>query len=204
MKNLVRVEFVRSAAAPSDFPTEGLPEVAFVGRSNVGKSSLLNRLAGVERLAYVSKTPGRTQLINFFRVKDRFHLVDLPGYGYAKVPLRVRHRWEELIASYLLRRNELRLVLLIIDVRRNPMPSDLQVRDLLERSRTSYVVVATKSDKLSRAQLAGQRTKLEAVFGADGKVSVITFSAVTSQGRKELWKTIEKHVHGMKRAPKAR
>jgi GTP-binding protein len=202
MTKPLRAEFVKSASAPSDFITGGLPEVAFAGRSNVGKSRLLNRLAGVARLAHVSKTPGRTQLINFFRVDERFYLVDLPGYGFAKAPLQVRKRWEELITRYLFRRSELRLVLLIIDARRDPMPNDLEVRDLLEQSGTKYVVVATKSDKISRASMARQRVKFEDSFGAGGKVPLLTFSAVTNQGRKELWSVIEKHVRGATRAPK--
>ena len=202
MTKPLRAEFVKSASAPSDFPVSGLPEVAFVGRSNVGKSRLLNRLAGVTKLAHVSKTPGRTQLINFFRVDRRFHLVDLPGYGFAKVPLQVRKHWEGLITRYLFNRSELRLVLLIIDARRDPMPNDLEVRDLLEQSGTAYVVVATKSDKISRASMARQRVKFEDTFGADGKVPLLTFSAVTNQGRKELWSVIEKHVRGAKQTPK--
>jgi GTP-binding protein len=203
MTKPVRAEFVKSASAPSDFPETGWPEVAFVGRSNVGKSSLLNRLAGVAQLAHVSKTPGRTQLINFFRVDERFYLVDLPGYGFAKVPLQVRKRWEGLITRYLFHRSELRLVLLIIDARRDPMPNDLEVRDLLERSGSSYVVVATKSDKISRAAMARQRVKFEDSFGTGGKVPLLTFSAVTNQGRKELWSVIEKHVRGATQTPKA-
>lgn len=202
MSKLLRAEFVKSAASPSDFPSEGLPEVALVGRSNVGKSSLLNQLAGVERLAHVSKTPGRTQLINFFRVDNRLYLVDLPGYGYAKVPLKVRKRWEGLVTGYLFRRIELRLVLLVVDIRREPMPSDLKVRDLLERSGSSCTVVATKSDKLSHAALGRQRVRLEETFGAEGKVPLITFSAVTRQGRKELWSVIEKHVREAKQTRK--
>jgi len=203
MKKQAHATFFKSASEATGFPAKGLPEVAFVGRSNVGKSSLLNRLAGVERLARVSKTPGRTQLINFFRVDERFYLVDLPGYGFAKVPLRIRKRWEGLITSYLFNRSALRLVFLIIDVRRDPMPSDLEVRDLLDRSGLSYTVVATKSDKLSRAQLARQQAKLEQTFGAEEKVPFVTFSAVTSQGRIELWKMIEKHVREAIRVPKA-
>lgn len=203
MKKQVHAKLFKSASSPSEFPASGLPEVAFVGRSNVGKSSLLNRLAGVERLAHVSKTPGRTQLINFFRMDERFYLVDLPGYGFAKAPLRVRKRWEGLITSYLFHRSELRLVFLVIDVRRDPMPSDLEVRGLLDQSGIPFIVVATKSDKLSRAQLARQRAKLEQKFGAEEKVPFITFSAVTSQGRIELWRTIENHVREAMRVPKA-
>ena len=202
MGKIVRTEFLRSAAKATDFPPVHLPEVAFVGRSNVGKSSLLNRLAGVGRLAHVSKTPGRTQLVNFFRVENRFYLVDLPGYGFARAPLKVRSRWEGLVTSYLSQRRELRLVLLVIDVRREPMPNDLEVRNLLEASGASYIVVATKSDKLPHQALVRQRAKLEETFGANGKVPLITFSAVTSQGRKELWSVIEKHVREAKQALK--
>lgn len=199
----MRAEFVRSAVSASDFPSEELPEVAFVGRSNVGKSSLLNQLAGVQKLAYVSKTPGRTQMINYFRVENRFYLVDLPGYGFARVPLKVRKRWESLVTSYLFQRNESRLVLLVIDIRREPMPNDLEVRDLLERSGTSYTVVATKSDKLPHAALGRQRARLEETFVTEGKAPLITFSAVTRQGRKELWSVIEKHVREAKQPRKA-
>ena len=109
MSKLPRAEFILSAAAPSGFPADGLPEVALAGRSNVGKSSLLNQLAGIKKLAAVSRTPGRTQLINFFRVEERFYLVDLPGYGFARVPVAVRRGWEALVSKYLFERSELRL-----------------------------------------------------------------------------------------------
>ncbi|MFQ5789736.1 MAG: ribosome biogenesis GTP-binding protein YihA/YsxC [Acidobacteriota bacterium] len=201
MSRIPRARFVLSAAMPSDFPASGLPEVAVVGRSNVGKSSLLNRLAGVKGLAHVSRTPGRTRLINFFQVKERFYLVDLPGYGYAHVPLSVRKRWEGMVSAYLFRRNELRVVLLLIDARREPMASDLQVRDLVAQSGIPYVIVATKSDRLSRAQMARQRPRFAEKFNAKGEVPIITFSAVTNEGRKELWSVIEKHVRESRLVP---
>jgi len=187
-------EFVLSAAQSADFPSDGLPEVAVVGRSNVGKSSLLNRLAGAKKLAAVSRTPGKTQLVNFFRVEDRLYLVDLPGYGFARVPAQVRKRWESLVTEYLIDRTVVRLVLLIVDARRDPMRNDRDVLDLLHRSGLSYVVIASKSDKLSRAAMARQRAKLEDALAAPGGVPFITFSAVTGEGRKELWNVIEKHV----------
>jgi GTP-binding protein len=199
MSKLPRAEFVLSATAPGDFPTDGLPEVALVGRSNVGKSSLLNQLAGIKRLAAVSRTPGRTQLINFFRVEERFYLVDLPGYGYARVPAAVRRRWQSLVSSYLFGRRELKLALLIVDSRRDPMANDQEVFELLIRSGMSYALVATKSDKLSRAAMARQRARLNESFAAPGGVPFITFSAVTGEGRKELWNVIEKHARGPKR-----
>lgn len=194
MSKQPRAEFVLSAAAAVDFPSDGLPEVAVVGRSNVGKSSLLNQLAGIKKLAAVSKTPGRTQLVNFFRVEDRLYLVDLPGYGFARAPAQVRKRWESLVTDYLFDRAAIRLVVLIVDARRDPMASDREVVDLLNRSGISYVLIASKSDKLSRAAMAKQRARLEEAFAAPGGVPFITFSAVTGEGRKELWNVIEKHV----------
>ena len=202
MKKPLSVEFVKSGAAPRDFPRQDLPEVAVVGRSNVGKSSLLNRLVGTKKLAFVSKTPGRTQLINFFRLGDEMMLVDLPGYGFAKVPRAVRQHWEELVTSYLFEREALCLVLLLVDVRRDPMESDLRVRDLLVQNEIAHAVIATKADKLSYSRVRQQRTKLERIYGAGGEVPLITFSAVTNEGRNESWKVIERHVRGAKRAPK--
>ena len=200
MKKSLSVEFVTSAAKPSDFPNPDLPEVAVVGRSNVGKSSLLNRLTGAKRMAFVSKTPGRTQLINFFRLGGEMMLVDLPGYGFAKVPASVRQHWKKLVTAYLFEREAgLRLALLLVDVRREPMDIDIQVRDLLVQGEVAHAVVATKADKLSKSRVRQQRAKLERVYGAEGKVPLITFSAVTNEGRNELWKVIEKHI---RRAPK--
>jgi len=199
MKKTLSVEFVKSAAKPADFPKGELPEVAVVGRSNVGKSSLLNRLTGAKRMAFVSKTPGRTQLVNFFRWGEGTMLVDLPGYGFAKVPVSVRQNWEQLVTAYLFERDALRLALLLVDIRREPMESDIQVRDLLVQAGVAHIVVATKADKLSKSRVRQQRTKLERIYGADGKVTLITFSAVTNEGRNELWKLIEKHT---RRAPK--
>jgi len=204
MKKTLSVEFIKSAAQPSDFPPPELPEVAAVGRSNVGKSSLLNRMTGAKRMAFVSKTPGRTQLINFFRVEERFYLVDLPGYGFARVPVAVRRRWEALVSEYLFERSELRLVLLLVDARREPMANDQQVLELLNNSGMSYALIATKSDKLSRAAMAKQRARLHSAFVANGEIPFITFSAVTGEGRKQIWNVIEKHARAPKRQPRTK
>ncbi|MGH9321446.1 MAG: ribosome biogenesis GTP-binding protein YihA/YsxC [Vicinamibacteria bacterium] len=200
--NSPSVELVKTAGEPRDFPRAELPEVAAVGRSNVGKSSLLNSLFGVKRLAFVSKTPGRTQVVNFYRMGSEMVLVDLPGYGYAKVPASVRQKWDLLVTSYLFERETLSLAMLLVDVRREPMENDLQVRDLLERAGIPYVVVATKVDKLSRGRARGELLKLQKIYGAGGKIPIIPFSAVTNEGRKELWKTIENHARESKRGLK--
>lgn len=148
----LKAEFVISAAAPEQFPPGDLPEVAFLGRSNVGKSTLLNVLVGQAGLARVSQTPGCTQLINFFRVEDRFHLVDLPGYGYARVPRGFSDRWKTLIESYLSHRKPLQLSVMLIDSRRGWMDKDRELRDWLEFQKRPYVVVATKVDKLNQKE----------------------------------------------------
>jgi GTP-binding protein len=129
-------------------------------------------------------------------------LVDLPGYGFAKVPDAVRRKWHTLVTGYLFERKALSLVLLLVDSRREPMENDREVRDLLERAEIPYVVVATKTDKLSRGRLGSEMRKLEKVYGAAGDIPVIPFSAATNEGRKELWKTIVSHVREPKRAPK--
>jgi GTP-binding protein len=197
------VELIRTVGEPRDFPREEFPEVAAVGRSNVGKSSLLNCLFGKKGMAFVSKTPGRTQVVNFYRLGSEMVLVDLPGYGFAKVPEAVRRKWDSLVTSYLFGRKALALVLLLVDARHEPMENDREVRDLLERAGIPYVVVATKTDKLSRGRLRGEMAKLEKFYGAAGNIPVIAFSAVTSEGRKELWKTIVNHVREPRRAPRS-
>jgi GTP-binding protein len=197
-KKRVPAEFVRSAATPGDFPRDGLPEVVLVGRSNVGKSSLINQLTGCRGLAAVSRTPGRTQSINFFRVEGRFYLVDLPGYGFARAPARVRQGWEAMVSGYLFDRPPLRLALLIVDARHEPQPNDLVARDLLVERGIRFLVVSTKSDKLSRADRARQRARLGEIYGTAGGPPPVIFSAVSGEGRKELWNAIESHVRGVK------
>jgi GTP-binding protein len=203
MGKFLPVTLIKTAGNPRDFPKAELPEVAAVGRSNVGKSSLLNALVGVKRLAFVSKTPGRTQVINFYRVGAEMTLVDLPGYGFARVPHSVRKSWEKLVTSYLFEREILTLVLLLVDARREPMDNDREVRDLLEQAGIHYLIVATKADKLSRGRLQGALKQLESVYGTAEKAPIIPFSAVTNEGRKELWTMIEKRIRAAKPAPKS-
>ncbi len=155
-------EFVRGAANLDSIPATELPEVAFVGRSNVGKSSLLNALTGRKTLARVSNTPGRTREINFFALGNRLMLADLPGYGYAKVSRTDSERWTELIFAYLRGRPTLRRAVLLIDSRRGPLPQDIEVMDLLDRSAVSYQLVLTKVDKLKAGELAAVQAATEA------------------------------------------
>ena len=178
-----RAVFTTSAVTRAGFPPPALPEVAFVGRSNVGKSSLLNRLVGQRGLAHVSKTPGRTRMVNFFEVGGSHRLVDLPGYGYARAPEALRAGWEDLVLSYLTGRESLVLNLLLVDARRDPLESDLRVLELLGSSERPVAVVATKMDKLKSAQAASRLRQLSEAFGGDGRLPVIPCSTVSSGKR---------------------
>ncbi|MBZ2185376.1 MAG: ribosome biogenesis GTP-binding protein YihA/YsxC [Bryobacter sp.] len=186
---MFEAEFLASAANPHQFPPETLPEYAFLGRSNVGKSSLLNRLAGKKGLAFVSSTPGRTQTINFYRVGTRLHLVDLPGYGYARVPKSESGQWKNLVDSYLLGRTCLELSLLLIDSRRGWMDADRQLREFLNYHHRPFVVVATKIDKLNRKQ---ENQNLHAIRAEAPDIEVVPFSALSGRGVREIWQTITK------------
>jgi GTP-binding protein len=177
--------FVGAATEPGRFPTPSRPEVAFAGRSNVGKSSAINRLVGRRGLARTSSTPGRTQQINFFAIDDRLVLVDLPGYGYAKVSQAARAAWRPLVESYLGTRGVLAGVVLIVDVRRGLEEEEHQLLDFLAALAIPVLVLATKIDKLNRG---AQAKALRAL--AASALPVVPFSAVTGEGVATVWKTI--------------
>lgn len=186
---VVQAEFLKSVSAPQQFPDEELPEIAFLGRSNVGKSSLLNALAGKHRLAFTSSTPGRTRNINFFRVDGKWIFADLPGYGFARVSQVEQQGWQQLVDSYLLGRRSLRLCLVLLDARRGWMESDLRLKGWLEHHQIPFKVVATKADKLNQKE-RNQAERAILKHYQDG--SPLWFSALTGQGVKELWQTISK------------
>jgi GTP-binding protein len=181
-------EFVISAARPDQFPAETLPEIAFLGRSNVGKSSLLNCLTGRKGLAFTSAKPGCTQLINFYRVGGEFYFVDLPGYGYARVPKEITSQWKELIEQYLLQRSSLQLCFMILDARRGWMDKDLELKRWLEFHNRRYLVIATKTDKL-RTQ-SEQRQGITAIRSEFLETEPLPFSALSCRGAREIWQAI--------------
>jgi GTP-binding protein len=187
--------FTASAGSAEQFPRDGLPEVAFLGRSNVGKSSLLNALAGVHNLARVSSSPGRTRTVNFFRVGNELYLADLPGYGYAEVPKAMREGWERLVTSYLVDREPLCLAVFLVDVRHEPMEGDLVLHRFLQQQGLPYVVAATKADKLGRGALNLRIRALRQSVGA-GAVAVLAVSGVTKAGVPELWRAIRDAAAG--------
>jgi GTP-binding protein len=179
-----------SVVEPGKFPGEELPEFAFLGRSNVGKSSLLNRLAGETGLARVSATPGRTQAINFFRIGDKYQFVDLPGYGYAKVARETTRSWKTLIDSYLDARQCLALCFLIVDARRGWMDMDLELRDWLVNRGRPFLVIGTKWDKLKTHK--ERHSGLARLREHAGESELVPFSAVTGLGVREIWQTISR------------
>jgi len=190
---ILSAEFIKSAAQPKQFlPTE-VPEVAFAGRSNVGKSSLLNVLVQRRSLAQTSKTPGKTRLVNFFDVRmgaAHLRLVDLPGYGYAKAKGEVRKGWPTLIESYLRERPNLRLVCALVDFRRTASPLDRQLVDWLKHWKIPHVIVLTKSDKLSKSEQTKNATLLRQGLDLAPNTEMIPFSALEKTGRDSLWKAI--------------
>lgn len=183
-------EFVKSATKPSEYPPGDLPEIAIAGKSNVGKSSLINALVSQKNLARTSSQPGRTQTLNFFRVNGRISLVDLPGYGYAKAPLEVRKAWKPMVESYLQTREEICLVILILDARRGVSPDDLTLVDWLDYHQIPSLIVLTKADKLSQFERARQKKALAGFPLLSGK-PISFFSALTGEGKEELWKGIQ-------------
>jgi len=187
---IVSTEFVKSATRPVNYPESDLPEIAFAGRSNVGKSSLINVLVNRRNLVRTSSTPGRTQLINFFAVNGTFSLVDLPGYGFAKVPLAVKKQWGPMMRTYLETRENLRAVIFIFDIRRVPREEDIQMLDWLEEFSVPTIPVVTKIDKLPRGQRDRHLKQIAEVSGLP-KDAFTLFSAHSREGAEAVWELIE-------------
>ena len=181
-------EFVISAVRPQQYPAEELPEFAFAGRSNVGKSSLINTLVSRRKLVQTSSTPGKTRLINFFRVNDALMFVDLPGYGYARVSQEERLKWRPMIEKYLSSRENLKAVVLILDIRRTPNEEDAQLVTVARRE-IAAILVVTKTDKLSKTSQAKQLRIIAETLEIDAD-ELVLFSAKSRQGRDVLWRTL--------------
>jgi len=181
-------EFILSASSPWQFPPPTLPEIAFAGRSNVGKSTLINSLLNRKKLVKTSSTPGKTQLINFFKINDKFHFVDLPGYGFAKVPETVRQQWQRLIEAYLQERESLRNVVLIIDSRHGPTSQDRQLKEWLDYYDRPVLIVASKIDKLKRGQIQKHLKIIRQDLSLD--TAPLAHSSLEKGRRDEIWKNL--------------
>ena len=182
-------EFLLSASTIRQFPAATLPEIAFAGRSNVGKSTLINSLLNRKKLVKTSATPGKTQLINFFKVNDKFYFVDLPGYGYAKVPENVRRKWQTLVEAYLSERKTLRNVVLIIDSRHNPTIQDRQLLEWLKYFQRPSLIVASKIDKLKKGQVKNHLQKIKNNLSIES--APLGHSSMQYGSREEIWKNLD-------------
>lgn len=186
------VEMIMSAVRPEQYPTEGYPEFALAGRSNVGKSSFINKMISRKGLARTSSKPGKTQTLNFYKIEEKLFFVDVPGYGYAKVSKSSREAWGKMIEEYLTSRELLKAVVLIVDLRHEPTDDDCVMYDFLVHYEIPAIVIATKADKLKRGQLNPHKKRVRDVLDMRPEDELILFSSETGQGYEEAWRAIKK------------
>ncbi len=189
-----QAEIVISAVSKAQYPDDGLPEIVLLGRSNVGKSSFINTLIERKGLARTSSQPGKTQTMNFYKINDAFYFVDMPGYGYAKVSKKEREKWGAMIEEYLQTRENMVLVLLLVDSRHEPTEDDRLMYDWLTYYGLDPVVIATKGDKISKSRQKKAVDNITKVFGLRKKSDVILFSAAAKIGKAEAWEKIEERL----------
>jgi GTP-binding protein len=183
-----------TAVKPEQYPVNLLPEIAFVGRSNIGKSSIINTLLNKKNLARVGATPGKTRVINFYNIDNKLYFVDLPGYGYAKVSKAQKASWNEMIETYLKTRTQLKSIIMLVDLRHTPSDNDQIMYQWILSRLMPVVVVAAKADKIPRSQLQNRLQDITATLEIPGAVLPIPFSAITNQGKDEIWKQIIQQV----------
>lgn len=190
---VTQAELVISAVGPKQYPTDALPEIALAGRSNVGKSSFINKMIQRKSLARTSSKPGKTQTLNFYKLNEAFMFVDVPGYGFAKVSKQERERWGKFIEEYLVNRQELRAVVLLIDIRHEPTKDDQMMYDWLMHMEIPLVIVATKADKIPKGKVQKHVKVIRDTLQAKG-TPIIPFSAETGQGKDEAWQVITQYL----------
>ncbi len=197
---ITSAEFIISAVAPKQYPTDGLPEIALVGRSNVGKSSLLNKMMNRKALARTSSRPGKTQTLNYFRVNNQLYFVDFPGYGYAKVSKSIKEQWGKMIQTYLSKREELRFIIQLVDIRHAPSKDDIAMYEWCKQIGIPTVVVATKGDKIARGRWQQHTKVIRDQLQLRDTDTMIVFSSETGQGKDELWAEIMRRLKGQEDA----
>lgn len=188
------VELETVAGVTSALPKNQLPEVAFAGRSNVGKSSLINALMNRKAYARTSSQPGKTQTINYYRINDQIYCVDLPGYGFARVSREEKEAWGKMIEKYLVTSEQLAAVFLLLDIRHRPNANDKQMFDWIQYMGFQAIVIATKADKIKRSQIPGQLRQMKEELKADEDTIIIPFSALTKQGREDIWDLMDQVI----------
>lgn len=188
------VELETVAGVTSALPKNQLPEVAFAGRSNVGKSSLINALMNRKAYARTSSQPGKTQTINYYRINDQIYCVDLPGYGFARVSREEKAAWGKMIEKYLVTSEQLAAVFLLLDIRHRPNANDKQMFDWIQYMGYQAIVIATKADKIKRSQIPGRLRQMKEELKADEDTIIIPFSALTKQGREDIWDLMDQVI----------
>ncbi|MGP4074568.1 ribosome biogenesis GTP-binding protein YihA/YsxC [Halobacillus sp. K22] len=188
-------DIVISAASKKQYPKAPIPEIALAGRSNVGKSSFINKMIQRKNLARTSSKPGKTQTLNFYIINDLFHFVDVPGYGYAKVSKKERAKWGEMMEEYFSEREQLRATALIIDSRHKPTEDDVIMYNYLKHFGLPVMVIATKLDKLKKSQKHKQLKTIQEVLEMEEEDTLIPFSAETGEGKERAWKTMLTHLN---------
>jgi GTP-binding protein len=191
--NRHNAKFLISAVSPEGFPDTNLPEVAFVGRSNVGKSSLINALLNRKALAKVGGTPGKTRTINFFDIDGKVHLVDLPGYGYASVSRDNKKKWADVIENYLSQRSQLKLIMLLIDIRHSPTKDDKMMLQWIKEFDIPYIILATKTDKITKSRIHQHLKVIREDLNLKEE-ELFSFSSSTKLGVEEVWRLFEKSM----------
>ena len=192
--NVNNVSLETVCGITSTLPDNALPEFAFAGKSNVGKSSLINALINRKSLARTSSQPGKTQTINFYNVEDALYFVDLPGYGYAKVSQEIKEKWGKMIERYLQKSKQLKLVFLLIDIRHEPSANDKNMYEWIEYNGFEPVIIATKLDKINRSQVQKHIKMLRTGLGLKKETILIPFSSETKQGKEEVWNIIDSYL----------
>lgn len=193
---VINTEFVTGAVSSKQYPKEPFPEFAFVGRSNVGKSSLIRSLLNRKKLVRISSTPGKTREINFFRINEKLMFADLPGYGFARVTPALQKKWKQMIEEYLINREPLMAIVFIVDIRRKPTELDITLKEWLEDLDRNYILVITKSDKLSGVERSKQTKIIKSAFMGANALAAVTYSSKNHLGRKELWSQLQKLASG--------
>ena len=189
---VINTEFVTGAVSSKQYPKGSFPEFAFVGRSNVGKSSLIRSLLNRKKLVRVSSSPGKTREINFFRINEKLMFADLPGYGFARVTPALQKQWKKMIEEYLIHREPLMAIVFLVDIRRKPTELDLTLKEWLEELGRNYILVITKSDKLSGTERSKQTRIIKSAFMGENAIAAVTYSSKNHLGRKELWSQLQK------------
>lgn len=191
---VTKAEIEISAVSNAQYPKTNLPEIALAGRSNVGKSSFINRMIGRKNLVRTSSKPGKTRTLNFYRINDFFYFVDVPGYGYAKVSKKEREKWGRMMEEYFETRDELQLVVLIVDIRHQPTREDIQMVNYITYLEIPMLIIATKLDKVAKNKRPQHVKKMKQLFSEYDDVTVIPFSSETSENKELVWKEIKQYI----------